>query len=77
MNAKEARNLTIASGRNLPEYEQEKERVQSAIDDAARSGHCWVDLHYMSISNEAIIDELRVNEFILTFTNGRLHFVRW
>lgn len=77
MNAKEARNLSIASGHNLPKYEQEKERVQSAIDDAARSGRCWVDLHYMSITNEAIIDELRANEFILTFTNGRLHFVRW
>lgn len=77
MNAKEARYLTIVSGRDLPKYEQEKEGVQNAIDDAARSGRCWVDLHYMGITNEAIIDELRENKFILTFMDGRLHVVRW
>lgn len=38
MNAKEARKLTIASARKLPKYEQEREAVRTAIDDAARSG---------------------------------------
>ena len=77
MNAKEARNLSIASGRNLPKYEQEKERVQSAIDDAARSGRCWVDLHYMSITNEAIMEELREDGFEVTLFEGELFEVHW
>lgn len=44
MNAKEARELTIASARKLPKYEQEREGVRSAIDDAARSGSCCINL---------------------------------
>lgn len=77
MNAKEARNLAIASARKLPKYEQEKEAVQSAIDDAARSGRCFVNLFSMGITNVAIIKELRDDGFNLNLLDGKLHIVRW
>lgn len=44
MNAKEAPELTIASARKLPKYEQEREAVRNATDDAARSGRCCINL---------------------------------
>lgn len=77
MNAKEARELTIASGRNQPNYEQQREEVRSAIDDAARSGRCYVDLFFLRVANEAIIEQLREDGFKLNFIDGRLHEVHW
>lgn len=77
MNAKEARELTIASARKLPKYEQEREGVRSAIDDSARSGRCYVDLFFLRVANEAIIEQLREDGFKLNFIDGRLHEVHW
>lgn len=77
MNAKEARELTIASARKLPKYEQEREGVRSAIDDSARSGRCWVDLSFLDITNEAIMEELREDGFAVTLFEGELFEVHW
>lgn len=77
MNAKEARELTIASGRNQPNYEQQREEVRSAIDDAARSGRCWVNLSFLDITNEAIMEELREDGFEVTLFEGELFEVHW
>lgn len=77
MNAKEARELTIASARKLPKYEQEREAVRTAIDDATRSGRCWVNLSFLDITNEAIIEELREDGFEVTLFEGELFEVHW
>lgn len=77
MNAKEARELTIASARKLPKYEQEREKVRTAIDDAVRSGRCWVNLSFLDIKNEAIMEELREDGFEVTLFEGELFEVHW
>ena len=77
MNSKEARELTIASARKLPKYEQEREAVRTAIDDAARSGRCWVNLSFLDITNEAIMEELREDGFEVTLFEGELFEVHW
>lgn len=77
MNAKEARELTIASARKLPKYEQEREAVRTDIDDAARSGRCWVNLCFLDITNEAIMEELREDGFEVTLFEGELFEVHW
>lgn len=77
MNAKEARELTIASARKLPKYEQEREGVRSAIDDAARSGSCCINLFSLRVANEAVIEELREDGFEVTLFEGELFEVHW
>ena len=77
MNAKEAPELTIASARKLPKYEQEREAVRTAIDDATRSGRCWVNLSFLDITNEAIMEELREDGFEVTLFEGELFEVHW
>lgn len=77
MNAKEARELTIASARKLPKYEQEREGVRNAIDDAARSGRCCINLFSLRAANEAVIEELSEDGFNLSFVGEYLSEVRW
>ena len=77
MNAKEAPELTIASARKLPKYEQEREAVRTAIDDATRSGRCWVNLSFLDTTNEAIMEELREDGFEVTLFEGELFEVHW
>lgn len=51
--------------------------MRTAIDDAARSGRCWVNLSFLDITNEAIMEELREDGFEVTLFEGELFEVHW
>ena len=51
--------------------------MRNAIDDAARSGRCCINLFSLRIANEAVIEELSEDGFNLSFAGEYLSEVRW
>lgn len=64
--------------RGLPDYESQKERVESEIEAAARSGETSVMVCSLNIRNRAVVMGLRNDGYDLDFaTDGSLFMIRW
>lgn len=77
MNSEEMRKLTLISARNASNYVKQRQSVVGAIENAALDGVCFVELRFLNVRNEAIIDELRNAGFDVRTMDGALHCVRW
>lgn len=64
--------------RGMPDYESQKERVESEIEAAARSGETSVMVFSLNIRNRAVVMGLINDGYDLDFsTDGSLFMIRW